>query len=231
MTTHAHPTRDVILAQAGIRQASSVQSLVSRVRSALGRWLCLASNPFGGTPGPGLSRKGTPKWSRRDDGCGGLRARAISVVVLTVAMVIATPALAVQPDEILKDATLEARARSLSHGLRCLVCQNQSIDDSDAPLARDLRLLVRERLTAGDSDEAVIQFVVSRFGDFVLLKPPLRRSTLLLWLMPLLIFSAALWTVLSSYRAQQQDRTPAAAKLTAKEEAALSKALGKDQSA
>ena len=85
--------------------------------------------------------------------------------------------LAVQPDEILKDPALEARARTLSSELRCLVCQNQSIDDSEAPLARDLRLLVRERLTEGDSDKQVLDFLVSRYGQFVLLRPPLKWQT------------------------------------------------------
>ena len=97
------------------------------------------------------------------------------------------PALAVQPDEILKDATLEARARTISKELRCLVCQNQSIDDSDAPLAGDLRILVRERLSAGDSGKQTIAFVVRRYGDFVLLRPPFKSSTLILWLGPVLI--------------------------------------------
>ena len=86
------------------------------------------------------------------------------------------PAHAVQPDEILPDAKLEERARHLSRELRCMVCQNQSIDDSDAPLARDLRLLVRERLKAGDSDQQVLDFLTARYGDFVLLKPPLNRE-------------------------------------------------------
>src|ERR1041384_1887939 len=94
------------------------------------------------------------------------------------------PALAVQPDEILKDAALEPRARTLSQELRCMVCQNQSIDDSDAPLAKDLRVLVRERLTAGDSDRQVIDFLVTRYGEFVLLKPRFSMHTLLLWLAP-----------------------------------------------
>jgi cytochrome c-type biogenesis protein CcmH len=96
----------------------------------------------------------------------------------------ATPALAVQPDEMLKDRALEARARSLSQELRCMVCQNQSIDDSDAPLARDLRILVRERLSAGDSDNQVIDFLVARYGEFVLLKPRFGWRTALLWLAP-----------------------------------------------
>src|SRR5690349_483778 len=109
----------------------------------------------------------------------------------------AVPALAVQPDEILKDPALEARARTLSAGLRCLVCQNQSIDDSDAPLARDLRLLIRERLTAGDSDEDVTNFIVGRYGQFVLLKPRLETETIVLWAGPfaLLLFAALfLWS-------------------------------------
>jgi cytochrome c-type biogenesis protein CcmH len=102
---------------------------------------------------------------------------------------------AVQPDEILKDPQLEARARDISSELRCLVCQNQSIDDSDAPLARDLRLLVRERLSAGDSDSAVVQFLVDRYGDFVLLRPRFNPETYVLWIAPLLIFLAGLFLV------------------------------------
>ena len=96
----------------------------------------------------------------------------------------AVPAGAVEPDEMLADAALEARARAVSATLRCLVCQNQSIDDSNAPLARDLRILVRERLSAGESNEAAIAFVVARYGDFVLLKPPFKPTTWLLWLAP-----------------------------------------------
>jgi cytochrome c-type biogenesis protein CcmH len=101
-------------------------------------------------------------------------------------LVLAMPGMAsaVQPDEMLKDPALEIRARELSRDLRCMVCQNQSIDDSEAPLARDLRLLVRERLTKGDSDQQVLDFLVSRYGAFVLLKPPLEWHTLLLWGLP-----------------------------------------------
>lgn len=106
-------------------------------------------------------------------------------------LLVASVALAVQPDEILPDPALEARARALSAELRCVVCQNQSIDDSNAPLARDLRLLVRERLIAGDSDAQVKAFVVERYGTFVLLKPPFDERTLLLWLTPLMILIAA----------------------------------------
>src|SRR5512145_710824 len=96
----------------------------------------------------------------------------------------ALPALAVQPDEVLSDPALEARARALSKQLRCMVCQNQSIDDSDAPLARDLRILVRERLQAGDSNSQVLDFMVQRYGEFVLLRPRLHWRTALLWLAP-----------------------------------------------
>ena len=94
---------------------------------------------------------------------------------------------AVEPDEILSDPTLETRARDVSAGLRCLVCQNQSIDDSAAPLARDLRVIVRERLQAGDTDDQIRAFLVRRYGDFVLLKPPFEPSTLLLWGTPFLV--------------------------------------------
>jgi cytochrome c-type biogenesis protein CcmH len=106
---------------------------------------------------------------------------------LAVAAVIASaaPSFAVQPDEILPDPKLETRARELSHDLRCMVCQNQSIDDSDAPLARDLRLLVRERLKAGDSDPQVLDYLVARYGEFVLLKPRFELHTALLWLAPI----------------------------------------------
>lgn len=94
----------------------------------------------------------------------------------------ATPVLAVQPDEVLSDPGLEARARSLSQGLRCPVCQNENIDDSNAPIARDLRLLLRERLVAGDSDAAAVDYIVARYGEFVLLNPPTHGANLALWL-------------------------------------------------
>ena len=106
--------------------------------------------------------------------------------------VMALPALAVRPDEILPDAALEARARALGRDLRCLVCQNQSIDDSDADLARDLRRLVRERLVAGDSDPQIRAFLVDRYGDFVRLDPPLKASTMVLWFGPPLVLALGL---------------------------------------
>src|ERR1700750_1813840 len=98
-----------------------------------------------------------------------------------------SPARAVLPDEAMSDPAKEGRARALSQELRCMVCQNQSIDDSEAPLARDLRLLVRERIASGDSDAQVIDFLVARYGEFVLLKPRFERQTLLLWLVPPLL--------------------------------------------
>ena len=112
--------------------------------------------------------------------------RALAGVILAMALALATPAIAVEPGEILADQALEARARAISAGLRCLVCQNQSIDDSNAPLARDLRVLVRERLMAGESDRDVVAYIVARYGDFVLLRPPVNSRTVLLWLAPLL---------------------------------------------
>jgi cytochrome c-type biogenesis protein CcmH len=107
--------------------------------------------------------------------------RWISIVLLAAALIGTSRSVAVQPDEILPDTALETRARTLSRELRCMVCQNQSIDDSDAPLARDLRLLVRERLTAGDSDAQVLDFLTARYGQFVLLKPRFGWDTALLW--------------------------------------------------
>lgn len=108
---------------------------------------------------------------------------------------------AVQPDEMLKDPVLEARARDLSRELRCMVCQNQSIDDSEAPLARDIRILVRERLAKGDSDQQVIDYLVARYGEFVLLKPRLEWSTAILWgLPPVALFMGALALIIMARR-------------------------------
>jgi cytochrome c-type biogenesis protein CcmH len=110
------------------------------------------------------------------------------------------PAMAVEPDEILKDPVLEARARHISEGLRCLVCQNQSIDDSAAPLAKDLRVLVRERLKAGDSDQQIEDFIVSRYGEFVLLKPRFEPKTLVLWFATPAVLIIAVLIVILAYR-------------------------------
>ena len=106
---------------------------------------------------------------------------------LCLLFALALPSLAVQPDEMLKDPVLEARARSISAGLRCLVCQNQSIDDSEAPIARDLRILIRDQLTQKKSDSDVVDYIVARYGEFVLLKPRFETSTLFLWLTPFAI--------------------------------------------
>jgi cytochrome c-type biogenesis protein CcmH len=118
------------------------------------------------------------------------RMRAFCVALTFLALTL--PAFAVQPDEILKDPVLEARARAISAGLRCMVCQNQSIDDSDATVARDLRILIREQLQQKRSDTEVVDFVVARYGEYVLLKPRFKASTLLLWASPFLILLAGL---------------------------------------
>ena len=134
----------------------------------------------------------------------------------------ASPAFAVQPDEILADPVLEARARALSSGLRCLVCQNQSIDDSDAPLARDLRLLIRERLSEGDSDAEVLDFAVQRYGDFVLLKPRLTARSVLLWATPV---AALVLAALFLFRRRNKAASLAEQPLTEAEKAHLRQAL------
>jgi cytochrome c-type biogenesis protein CcmH len=134
-------------------------------------------------------------------------------------------AAAVQPDEQLADPALEGRARAISAELRCLVCQNQSIDDSDAPLARDLRLLVRQRLTAGDSDVAIRDYLVARYGDFILMKPPFETSTLILWLTPAIVLilggGMAIWRV-------RRHPQRGAARLSGDEEERLARILGEE---
>ena len=131
------------------------------------------------------------------------RCAFIVLIVLIVGLLASGPSQAVQPDEILKDPALESRARNLSRELRCMVCQNQSIDDSEAPLARDLRLLVRERLTQGDTDQQVLDFLVSRYGNFVLLRPPLEWHTMLLWGLPPAVLIAALVGLIIKARRQR----------------------------
>jgi cytochrome c-type biogenesis protein CcmH len=135
--------------------------------------------------------------------------KAIALGILLMFATAVLPAAAVEPDEILADPVLEARARDISKNLRCLVCQNQSIDDSNAELARDLRLLVRERLVAGDSNDEVIAFVVARYGDYVLLNPPFKASTYVLWLGPAGIFLAGLGAVAVYYRRRAPGATKA----------------------
>jgi len=143
-------------------------------------------------------------------------------------LVVGAPfAQAVQPDEILPDPALETRARDLSRELRCMVCQNQSIDDSDAPLARDLRLLVRERLKAGDSDTQIRDFLVARYGDFVLLKPRFTGQTALLWLLPFLVLAVGAAALLV-LRRRQQNRG-GSARLSGEEEARLAEVLRRER--
>ena len=141
---------------------------------------------------------------------------------------LAGAALAVQPDEILEDAGLESRAREIGKVLRCVVCQNQSIDDSEAPLARDLRLLVRERLLAGDDDRAVKDYVVARYGDYVLLKPPIKPTTYLLWGGPAAILLLALLTAVLYFRRRAHEATSheSQAPLNADEQRRLDALLG-----
>ena len=151
-----------------------------------------------------------------------MRARLPGLLCLA-ALLLAGPAHAVQPDEVLKEPALEARARALSAELRCMVCQNQSIDDSDAPLARDLRLLVRERITAGDTDRQVEDFLVDRYGDFVLLRPPLEWRTALLWAAPFLVLVAGIAGAILALRRRRSAAAPAP--LGAEEKAKLDEIL------
>jgi cytochrome c-type biogenesis protein CcmH len=129
--------------------------------------------------------------------------------LLTFALLTAVPALSVQPDEMLADPALEARARDISEGLRCVVCQNQSIDDSDAPLAKDLRLVVREQLRLGKSDADVTAYIVTRYGNFVLLKPPVEPATWALWAGPFaVLFIGGAGVALWSRRRRSAEETP-----------------------
>src|SRR2546429_6200269 len=150
-------------------------------------------------------------------------------LVMTLLTFVAVPsAIAVEPNEVLTDPALEARARALSKELRCMVCQNQSIDDSEAPLARDLRILVRERLQAGDSDRRVIDFLVARYGEFVLLRPRFSWHTAVLWLGPaamLLIGGCAVLVLARRYRVKSAAAAQAQQGLTAAEAARLSDVL------
>ena len=126
----------------------------------------------------------------------------LAAIALAVFVLASGAAVAVEPDERLADPALEARARAISSELRCLVCQNQSIDDSSAPLARDLRLLVRDRLKAGSSDADVMRFVVDRYGTFVLLRPRFEMQTLVLWLTPFVLLLLVLSVLWRNHRAQ-----------------------------
>ena len=160
--------------------------------------------------------------------------KRILVSALALAVMMGSPAsYAVQPDEIMSDPARESRARDLSRELRCMVCQNQSIDDSEAPLARDLRLLVRERIAAGDSNAQVIDFLVARYGEFVLLKPRLNPHTWLLWLLPPLALiggGLALWIHSRRRSKSTAAEDPSRFKLTAEEEARLERLIAAEPS-
>ena len=150
--------------------------------------------------------------------------------IIIALLLIATPSVvyAVQPDEIMADAAQESRARNLSRELRCMVCQNQSIDDSDAPLARDLRLLVREQIAAGKTDAQVLDYLVLRYGEFVLLKPRVEKSTLLLWLIPPFVLvggGLALWLGNRRRNRRSADGDIATFRLTPDEEARLERLI------
>ena len=142
-----------------------------------------------------------------------------------LAALVVAPVYAVTPDEMLKDPVMEARAREISKGLRCVVCQNQSIDDSSAMLAQDLRVLVRERLTAGDTNEQAVNFIVARYGNFVLLKPPFQMDTLLLWLGPFLLLGLAVPVLLRTLKRQEAVPEAGVAPLNKEEQRRLAKLM------
>jgi len=152
----------------------------------------------------------------------------LASLLLAMLAVAAFPAAAVNPSEILADPALEARAREVSKGLRCVVCQNQSIDDSNADLARDMRILVRERITAGDSNDEVTAYMVSRYGDFVLLKPPLKTGTYVLWFGPGVIVVLALIGIFFFYRRRAGAASQAPAELLSDDERRRLEALLKE---
>lgn len=151
-----------------------------------------------------------------------------AVILASLLIMFSLPAHAVLPDEVLDDPGLETRARALSRDIRCLVCQNQSIDDSNADLARDLRILVRERLVAGDSDTEVVNYLVARYGDFVMLRPPMKGTTYMLWFGPALVMVAALFGVTVWFRRRRTVMTAGTdtpEKLSTEEREKLSKLL------
>ena len=151
--------------------------------------------------------------------------RLLTVLVLLLGVVL--PAIAVEPDEMLDDPVLEQRARALSVEIRCVVCQNESIDSSNADIARELRILVRERLVAGDSDQQVLDYLVARYGDFVLLRPPVKPETYLLWFGPLVVFLLGVVGVFFYFR-RQPAATPAPQALSPEERARLARLLEED---
>jgi cytochrome c-type biogenesis protein CcmH len=142
-------------------------------------------------------------------------------LLIALMLALATPALAVQPDEVLPDPVMEERARDISAGLRCVVCRNESIDESNATLARDLRLLVRERLVAGDTDQEVVAFIVDRYGEYVLLRPTMTGSNVVLWLAPAILLLLGGGLSLVYVRRRAQSSAPTEAALSPEEQARL----------
>ena len=158
--------------------------------------------------------------------------KRVLLMTMLARLMLSPQAWAVNPDEMLKDPALEARARVIGKDLRCLVCQNQSIDDSNAELARDLRVLVRDRILAGDSNEQVIDYVVSRYGDFVLLNPPMKKKTLLLWYGPVIILGLGVVAIFVFYRRRRHgtvDATAGAVPLSDAERAKIDKIMDGDR--
>lgn len=151
--------------------------------------------------------------------------KSIAIAAATTVSLLATPLAAVEPDEVLEDPLLEQRARHLSEGLRCLVCRNESIDDSNADLARDLRILVRERLVAGDSDTEAMDFIVDRYGEYVLLRPAINGANWLLWASGPLMLLAALLIGVFYVRGRSQAGTAPEQALTQEEQERLRKIL------
>ena len=149
----------------------------------------------------------------------------LTALMLSLAVLAPVGAAAVQPGEMLKDPKLEARAREISKGLRCLVCQNQSIDDSDAQLAHDLRILVRKRLEAGDTNKQVVDYIVSRYGDFVLLEPPFEMRTLVLWVGPAALLIAGFAGVVVWHRRRTRAADDRVAPLSDEEESRIATLL------
>lgn len=146
-----------------------------------------------------------------------------------LALCMSMPAFAVQPDEVLDDPVLEERARDLSSEIRCLVCQNESIDESNAQLARDLRILVRERLVAGDTDQQVLDFLVARYGDYVLLRPPVKGTTALLWFGPVLVLLLAGSIIVVRTRSSRSRSSTAPVALSEEEKARVAALLDDDR--
>lgn len=150
--------------------------------------------------------------------------RRCALTALLLALAVVTPACAIEPQEQLSDPALEARARVIGQELRCLVCQNESIDDSNAGLARDLRTIVRERLKAGDSNDQVLSFVTARYGDYVLLRPPLRAGTLVLWFGPAVLLVVAIVAMTLRRRRTKAEPAP----LSSEEDGRLARLLDEE---